>query len=195
MNRWTVARLYLALTLATGVLAATPQLPSEPPKQFGASVTGAFEGWYDNPDGTHTFLVGYFNRNSEQTIDVPIGPNNRIEPGGPDAGQPTHFLSGRQYGMFTVTVPKEFGAKQQLTWTLTVNRITNSIPFRVHPDYKIDPFIHIAVRNTPPVLRFFDENARAIQGPIAMMANAFTRTTSVSSPLPLTVWAADDAKF
>ena len=39
---------------------------------------------------------------------MPIGPNNRIEPGGPDMGQPTHFLPGRQSGMFIVTVPKEF---------------------------------------------------------------------------------------
>ena len=40
--------------------------------------------------------------------DIPIGPNNRIEPGGPDMGQPTHFLPGRQYGMFSIPVPREF---------------------------------------------------------------------------------------
>ena len=42
-----------------------------------------------------------------QELDIPIGPNNRIEPGGPDMGQPTHFLPGRQWGMFTVPVPKD----------------------------------------------------------------------------------------
>ena len=25
-----------------------PVLPYEPPKQFGASITGAFEGWFDS---------------------------------------------------------------------------------------------------------------------------------------------------
>ena len=83
-------------------------LPSVPPKQFGGSVTAAFEGWYDNPDGTHSFLIGYFSRNTRAEIDVPIGPNNHFEPGNPDMGQPTHFLTGRRYGMFVFTMPKEF---------------------------------------------------------------------------------------
>ena len=30
--------------------------------------------------------IGYYNRNKDQTLDIPIGPNNRIEPGGPDMG-------------------------------------------------------------------------------------------------------------
>ncbi len=55
----------------------------------------------------HSFLVGYFNRNLKQALDVPIGPNNRIEPGGPDLGQPTHFCLRAGTGMFIVPVPKE----------------------------------------------------------------------------------------
>src|SRR3984893_16543351 len=89
-----------AMSLASGlVLSAQIQLPSAPPRQFGASITGAYEGWFDNADGTHSFLVGYYNRNTVQELDIPIGPNNRIEPGGPDMGQPTHFLPGRRTGM------------------------------------------------------------------------------------------------
>jgi hypothetical protein len=79
-------------------LVSAQQLPSEPRREFGTSITGAFEGWFDNPDGSRSFLVGYLNRNTTQAVDVPIGPNNRIEPGGPDMGQPTHFLPGRQVG-------------------------------------------------------------------------------------------------
>ena len=65
----------------------------------GASITPAYEGWFTNADGTHTFLIGYLNRNTAQTIEVPIGANNRFEPGGPDMGQPTVFLPGRQVGV------------------------------------------------------------------------------------------------
>jgi len=61
-------------------------------------VTGAFEGWYENGDGPRGFLIGYYNRNTQEELDIPIGPNNRIDPGGPDMGQPTHFLPSRQYG-------------------------------------------------------------------------------------------------
>ncbi|HZN44149.1 MAG TPA: hypothetical protein VFB56_02395, partial [Nitrospiraceae bacterium] len=84
-----------ALTAAAGwgYLAAAQnrgQAPTESViKETGQSVTGAYEGWYRNSDGTATMLVGYFNRNSKETFDIPLGPNNRIDPGGPDQGQPT----------------------------------------------------------------------------------------------------------
>ena len=58
---------------------------------------------------------------------MPVGPNNRIEPGGPDQGQPTHFLPGGKWGVFTITVPKDFGDKK-LTWTLVANGKPTVIP-------------------------------------------------------------------
>ena len=194
MNRRTFGPLAVALAMAGGVLWAAQQLPSEPNRQFGGGVTGAYEGWFDNPDGSHNFLVGYFSRNSAQPVDIPVGPNNRIEPGGPDMGQPTHFLTGRQHGMFIVTVPKEFSAKQQLTWTLVANGQSNSIPLRLHPDYVLSPLTEATAHNTPPVLRFA-QNGPPTQGPIAFVAKAATRTTSTSMPLALTVWAGDDGKY
>ena len=74
-------------------------------------------------------LVGYFNRNAKEALDIPVGPNNRIEPGGPDMGQPTYFETRRQWGVFTIRVPKDFGTKK-LTWTLTANGETNAVPSR-----------------------------------------------------------------
>jgi hypothetical protein len=180
------------LVLASGVLSA--QLPIGPPRQFGAGVTGAFEGWFDNPDGTRSFLVGYLNRNFEQELDVPIGPNNRIEPGGPDMGQPTHFMPGRQTGVFIVTVPKDFTPQQRLTWTIVANGQTNTIPLRLHPDYVVSPFTDVAIKNVPPELRF-EEKGAVHQGPLAQVSKAMSRTTSVKTPLSLTVWANDDAKY
>ena len=188
-----IATLCAAAVVAGGVLATGQQLP-EPRKQFGAGVTGAFEGWFVNKDGSRGFLVGYYNRNSQQTLDVPSGPDNRIEPGGPDMGQPTHFLPGRQYGMFVVPVPKTFGPDDRLTWTIVVNGQTASIPLRLHPDYVIDPFTEIAVGNTPPAVRF-DEKGPATQGPIAQVGAAPGRTASTSSPMTLTLWATDDMKY
>src|ERR1700752_1624881 len=106
------------------------------------------------------------NRNTTQALDIPIGPDNRIEPGGPDLGQPTHFLPGRQHGMFTITVPKDFTPEQRLAWPIVVNGEMKAIPLRLHPDYVVSPFVDVEVKNTPPVLRF-EENGAAIQGPIA----------------------------
>ena len=115
------------------------QLPMEPPREFGTNITPSMEGWFENPDGTRTFIVGYLNRNSKMEIDVPIGENNKIEPGGPDYGQPTHFMPHRQLGMFTITVPKDFG-QSRLTWSITVNGRTNAIPLKLVPDYVLQPF-------------------------------------------------------
>jgi hypothetical protein len=194
MHRPTVGRLCATFALVGGALVAAQGLPSEPSKQFGTSVTGAFEGWFDNSDGTRGFLVGYFNRNSAQPLDIPIGPNNRIEPGGPDLGQPTHFLPGRQHGMFVVPVPKGFTAEQRLTWTLVANGQTTSIPLRLHPDYLLSPLEDSAVKNTPPILRF-TQNGPAIQGPMGALDKAEVRTTSAAMPLDLTLWIQDDAKY
>jgi hypothetical protein len=181
--------------LAGGVLLSgqSTSIPA-PRRGAGDSVTGAFEGWYYNPDGSRSFLVGYYNRNSQQELDIPIGPNNRIEPGGPDMGQPTHFLPGRQWGMFTVNAPKDFKPDDSFTWTLVANGQSMSIPLRLKADYVMSPFAEIAVGNTPPVIRF-DPNGKPFQGPLATLATAVTMTASVSTPLPLHLWVSDDMKF
>jgi len=183
-------------TLTGGVFLSgqTQTAVPEPRRGFGASITGAYEGWFYNPDGSRSFLVGYYNRNSQQSIDIPLGPNNKIEPGGPDRGQPTHFLPGRQWGIFTVPAPKEFKPTDSYVWTLVANGQTTSIPLRLHPDYVMSPFKEIAVGNTPPVIRF-EPNATGLQGPLADLATAPTRTASVSTPLVLDIWAADDMKY
>lgn len=157
----------------------------------GASVTGAFEGWYKNNDGTYSILVGYLNRNQKQTLDIPVGSDNHIDPGGPDQGQPTHFLPRRQWGVFTVIVPKDFGTKR-LTWTITANGQTTSVPLDVDPLWIVEPFEDAGVGNTPPVVRF-ESGGKAYTGPPSGFAATYT--TTVGNPLPLTVWVTDDGKI
>jgi len=139
-----------AILIASGVLACGQTLPLEPARESGNSVTGAFEGWFKNTDGTFSLLLGYYNRNRLQKVDIPIGPNNRIEPGGPDRGQPTHFLPGRGWGLFAVRVPADFG-QNKITWTIVANGKTTAIPASLNVDYEISPFIEAGAGNTPPV--------------------------------------------
>jgi len=186
-------RLCLVGALAQSAFLFAQTLP-EPRKQFGASLTGAFEGWYEDGSGARGFLVGYYNRNTQEELDIPIGPNNRIEPGGPDFGQPTHFLPTRRFGMFAIPVPNGFTPDDKLTWTIVANGKSTSIPLRLNPDYLISPFSEIAVNNTPPTLKF-EENGTVQQGPVATMKNAAVRVASLSEPLALTVWVTDDMKY
>src|SRR6185436_17709290 len=86
-----------SMSIASAVAQSqAPALPLGPNKNAGEAVTAAFEGWFYRPDGSISLVVGYFNRNMKQVLDIPVGPNNRIEPDGPDYGQPTHFLPRRQ---------------------------------------------------------------------------------------------------
>lgn len=161
---------------------------SNPVRERGSSVTGAYEGWYRDNDGFVRVLVGYFNRNTKQELDIPIGPNNRIEPGGPDQGQPTHFQTGRQWGVFAFKAPSNF-ANQTLTWTLVVNGQTNTITMHMRPEWVVEPFEDVASKNTPPVIKLRPDGP-AFAGPPSGLAATYTAT--VSTPLGLTAWATDE---
>jgi hypothetical protein len=74
----------------------------------GQNVAPAYEGWEQGADGAKYFLFGYMNRNWEEELDVPVGPDNGFSPGSPDQGQPTHFLPRRNRFIFRVKVPTGF---------------------------------------------------------------------------------------
>jgi hypothetical protein len=171
--------------------APRPTLPSgvllEPLGTTGEAVYPAFEGWGPLKDGTNVLLLGYFNRNKE-AIDVPIGPDNRIEPAGPDYGQPTHFHAGRQWGVFAITVPKDFGTRK-LTWTLTANGTTSTVQFWLNPPYWIDFYRNGANGNEPPRIKFSPAGPELIGPPREKFVQ--TLSASVNQPLDLTAWAAD----
>ena len=197
-----VLRLAVVAAIAAGgaVLSAQgPLLPSTPKKAFGASISPAYDGWYTNPDGTHTFLIGYYNRNWNAAVDIPIGPDNHFEPGNPDRGQPTHFLPNRNFGMFTITVPKDVPATEKLWWVLTLNGVTQRVPFHRSADYNITPQQASeespgGLYNKPPVLRFA-EKGPALQSPVASVATALSRTATAGVPMPLDLWVEDDALY
>jgi hypothetical protein len=178
------------LFASTAFAQGTPQVSMEPPHTAGQAVTAAFEGWYPDPKGAgNVILIGYYNRNQKEALDIPIGPNNRIDPGGPDRGQPTHFAPGRQWGVFSITVPKDFGPDNKLTWTIVSNGKTTAVPFSLNSLWVISPFID-ATKNTPPFIGF-DESGPFLQGPPRGISKSLT--TAIQDPLPLTVWVADDA--
>ena len=161
---------------------------AEPVGNAGGPIYATFEGWGPLKDGTNALLLGYFNRNRKQIVDIPIGPENSIEPGGPDFGQPTHFLTGRQYGMFAITVPKDFGTKK-LTWTIVANGHKTSVQFWLNPQYWIDYFKNGANGNEPPRIKFAMNGTEYIGPP--KEKTVATLSATVGQPLDLTAWAAD----
>jgi hypothetical protein len=148
----------------------------------------SFEGWGAASDGSGYFiLLGYKNRNRTQTVEVPIGPDNRIEPGGPDHGQPTVFEPGRQTSVFAIKVPRDFGS-QKLTWTLNANGQPAAITFYLNPEYNLDFYKEESNGNEPPRMKFAAAEPM-MSGPSA----GFVRTLAgtVGQPVPLKLWASD----
>ena len=181
--------------LGTAALAKVTQIRTppqgvlvEPLGNAGEAVFPAFEGWGPTKDGSAVLLLGYFNRNKEQALDIAVGPDNRIEPGGPDFGQPTHFQTGRQYGVFAIPIPKDFGTRR-LTWTLVANGHTSSVSFWANPPYWIDFYKNHANGNEPPRIKFSPTGAELIGPPRERFVQELTG--AVGQPVPLTLWAAD----
>jgi hypothetical protein len=107
----------------------------------GQNIAPAYEGWEQGTDGAKYFLFGYMNRNWEEEIDVPIGPDNSFNVGGADQGQPTHFLPRRNRFVFRVRVPSAFSEKDELIWTLTTNGKTEKAYATLRPDYIVDDVV------------------------------------------------------
>src|SRR5476649_1593109 len=165
----------------------TTTLPLDPPRERGTSITPAYEGWFVNPDGSFSLLLGYYNRNTKEALDIPVGPNNRVEPGVPDQGQPTYFEIGRQWGVFAVKVPKDFGTKA-VTWTIVSNGETQSIPFTLNKGYPISPYEELGMHNKPPVLAFSQGGAKVTGPPLGVSASY---TGTVNQPVAISVWVED----
>lgn len=153
----------------------------------GQNVVPAFEGWEANPDGTFNILFGYLNRNLEEKLDVPIGPGNDVSPGGPDQGQPTHFLPRRNRYVFRVTVPKDFGTKE-LVWTLTSKGKTEKAYASLKPDYVIDALLMMKDVGALGTKKKEREN----RAPVVKIEGELQRTVKVGEPLTLTAVANDD---
>src|ERR1043166_6779636 len=105
----------------------------------GQGVAPVYEGFDVNADGSYNMWFGYMNRNYEEALDVPIGPDNSFSPGGDiDRGQPTHFVPRRHKDVFKVVVPKDFPKEGQLTWTLTAHGQTQRVAGTLNPVWQVD---------------------------------------------------------
>ncbi len=161
----------------------------------GGPVVPIFEGWYRNPDGTFELSFGYFNVNTEETLEIPLGPDNVIEPTEFDGRQPTRFepvpdSDRRHWGAFTVTVPADFGDRD-VVWTLHVRGQTLSVPGRLTgPAYELAGWEFPGRSTVSPLLRLAPDRP-AGRGPRGITGEP--RQAKAGEPLDLSAWVARDA--
>jgi hypothetical protein len=153
----------------------------------GQNIAPAFEGWESNADGTFDLVFGYMNRNYEEHLYMPVGPNNQFEPGAPDQGQPTYFLPRRNRHVFRVRVPRDFGQKE-LVWTITANGVSEKVYASLKPDYALDARVRY-LNNTGLTMR---GKAEQNEPPVVSVDGGTMRTVEVGAQLHLTATARDD---
>jgi hypothetical protein len=144
----------------------------------GQSIQPIFEGWSKTPDGRFVMHFGYLNRNHVEELSIPVGPENSVEPGGPDRAQPTYFYPRFNRAAFTVTVPSDWG-KKEVVWTVTVRGQTERAVAWLQPEWEIDPIprgVDRSVQNAPPTLTVDDGPSRV----------------TLPAPLTLTATVSDD---
>jgi hypothetical protein len=183
------------LLLAAGGVRLHAQVPYPGARYLrGQDVSPTFDGWESNADGTFAFYFGYYNRNSEEEIDVPLGPENAFDLGNGDQGQPTHFYPGRRWFVFKVIVPRDWPKDKRLVWTLTNRGRTNLSKGWLQPEWEIDqllisknaisdPFLRTSNSNPSP-----DNKAPVITGgpaqSVTLPAAATLKVTATDDGLP-----------
>jgi hypothetical protein len=153
----------------------------------GQDVVPVFEGWERNADGSFNMVFGYMNRNYEEQVDVPVGVDNALEPGGVDQGQPAHFYPRRQQYVFSVRVPKDWG-KKDLVWTLTSHGKTEKAYASLMPVWEIDAGTYQQNRGGPGELGEPDDP------PSIRVEGGAARSITVGAALTLEAFVVDDGR-
>jgi hypothetical protein len=185
-----LAAAYSTLVTVAVVLAVSRGASAQVSPPTGQNIAPVYEGWEQNQDGSFNLVFGYFNRNWAEEIHLPIGPNNNIEPGGPDQGQPTYFLPRRNRFLFRIRVPKDFGSKE-LVWTLTSNGKTERTYGTLKPDYFMDD---IVIQNNTGAGGGGGGEATTLnnKAPTLKVEGNKSRTATVGEPVRFIAVASDD---
>jgi hypothetical protein len=190
------ARRLMFVVAVVGACALTTPLKGEIqitaipiPFDAGQNVAPVFEGWEANPDGSFEMVFGYLNRNYKEEPEIPIGPDNNIEPGGPDQGQPTHFYPRRQQFMFKVRVPADFG-KKEITWTLTRNGRTDKAVGSLVMEYELSELVLASNRGGGGGVD--GVVMKPNKAPTITISSPAQQTVAVGAGLMLTASASDD---
>ena len=156
----------------------------------GRPVFPAYEGWEKNEDGSFNLVFGYMNDNWVEELNVPVGPDNNLQPGIPDQGQPTHFLPRRNRFIFRVRVPKDFG-KKEVVWTLTTHGVPQKAFGSLRPDLVIE---NVDIMSETGALGAGSSSPelRADQPPVVSIEAGKTMDAKVGQPVTLVANVTDD---
>ena len=158
------------IVCASVIVLAGSSLATAQTYHSGQNLQPVFEGWEQNPDGSFNIVFGYLNRNYEEELNIPVGPNNYLEPGDLDQGQPTFFYPRRQRVVWRVRVPADWGDKE-LVWTVTAHGRTDTAVGWLVPEQIIDEQVIAMnrsgggapdIENGPPSISLVESHQRTV---------------------------------
>jgi hypothetical protein len=156
------------------------------------NITPVYEGWVPNPDGSYELLFGYMNRDWNDQVSIPVGPDNNMQPDGPDRGQPTNFFPRRNRFVFQVHASKDFGSKE-IVWTLTSKGRTDKTYASLRPDYVLDDTSIMSNVGTGGGLSTTPDMV-GNKAPVLKVEGSTSRTASVGEAVTFAAVATDDGK-
>jgi len=172
------------------LLSATAQVSAQRAPETNVAL--AYEGFTTNEDGSYQLWFGYFNRGWDKEIDVPIGPDNNIQAGGPDVGQPTHFFPRRNQFVFSVHAPADFG-DGEVVWTLTTEGVTERAYGTLRPAYAVDEVVMSANFGAGGQTGFNPALVGNV-APVVIVEGETRLTVRIDEPVALVAIATDDGK-
>jgi hypothetical protein len=149
----------------------------------GQDVVPSFDGWLRNSDGSFTLVFGYMNRNYEEELAIPVGADNKIEPGPADQGQPTYFLPRRHAWVLRVRVPADWG-NREVIWTIAAHGRSEKAYGSLQPQEEMLERLIMTRGNLSPGLD--DPNKPPV------VTTTPVESAVVGSPVTLTALVTDD---
>ena len=173
---------------------ANAQTPAASAYDRGQDISPTYDGWEQNADGSYALYFGYFNRNVNEELDVPIGPNNSFDGGVADRGQPTHFYPNRKWWVFKVDVPANWPKEQRVTWTLITRGKTNQAKGWLQPEWEVDKDLIAknAARDPSLMTNGTNETDLDHENRPPVITGSAAQTVNLSDTLSLNVMANDD---
>ena len=149
-----------------------------------------------NADGTFSMYFGYLNRNYEEELDIPVGPDNNVSftgaggdaknaDSGGDKGQPTHFYPRRQRMVFSVVIPKDWGLERKVVWTIVAHGKTNVAKGWLQPEWQI---------NKEVIMQEVGGGADLENQPPVFVSGSGPQTVTLPNAVTLTATAQDDGR-
>lgn len=157
----------------------------------GQPVVPLFDGWFANADGTRTLCYSFFNLNTEQSLSIPLGPDNYLSDSRFEALLPTHFdplppAYRHKFCVFTITVPADFDRDATIVWHLNSAGQQLSVPGHLKPAFVMDEPASDGRGDLAPLIKLApdDSGTRGRKGVISSQ----TVYGRIDQPLEFNAW-------